>query len=102
MEKVRLNKYLASCGVCSRRDADKLIEAGEVSVNGERAAAGMKAGPDDRVEVRGKLLAAPDEKVVLAYYKPVGVTCTEKDRFAGLFGAGRPCRTAGDEGDRLP
>ena len=54
MEKVRLNKYLASCGVCSRRDADKLIEAGEVFVNGEKAAAGMKAGPDDRVEVRGK------------------------------------------------
>lgn len=83
MEKVRLNKYLASCGVCSRRDADKLIEAGEVSVNGERAAAGMKAGPDDRVEVRGKLLAAPDEKVVLAYYKPVGVVCSERDAHAG-------------------
>ena len=43
MEEVRLNKYLASCGVCSRRDADKLIEAGEVSVNGKKASAGMKA-----------------------------------------------------------
>lgn len=83
MEKVRLNKYLAACGVCSRRDADKLIEAGEVSVNGKRAEAGMKAGPDDRVEVRGKCLAPPDEKVVLAYYKPVGVVCSERDAHAG-------------------
>lgn len=83
MEKVRLNKYLASCGVCSRRDADKLIEAGEVFVNGERAVPGMKAGTDDRVEVRGKLLSAPDDKVVLAYYKPVGVICSERDAHAG-------------------
>lgn len=83
MEKVRLNKYLASCGVCSRRDADKLIEAGEVFVNGERAVSGMKAGTDDRVEVRGKLLSAPDDKVVLAYYKPVGVVCSERDAHAG-------------------
>jgi 23S rRNA pseudouridine2604 synthase len=83
MEKIRLNKYLASCGVCSRRDADKLIESGEVFVNGERAVAGMKAGPDDRVEVRGKSISLPDEKVVLAYYKPVGVVCSERDAHAG-------------------
>lgn len=83
MEKVRLNKYLASCGVCSRRDADKLIDAGVVFVNGKRAEAGMKAGSDDRVEVRGKRLAPPDEKVVLAYYKPLGVVCSERDAHAG-------------------
>lgn len=83
MEEVRLNKYLASCGVCSRRDADKLIEAGEVSVNGKKASAGMKAGTGDRVEVRGRLLVLPDEKVVLAYYKPVGVVCSERDAHAG-------------------
>lgn len=83
MEKVRLNKYLASCGVCSRRDADKLIEAGEVYINGEKAQTGMKAGPDDRVEVRGKCLLHPEEKVVLAYYKPVGVVCSERDAHAG-------------------
>ncbi len=83
MEEVRLNKYLASCGVCSRRDADKLIEAGEVSVNGKKASAGMKAGPGDRVEVRGRLRVLPDEKVVLAYYKPVGVVCSERDAHAG-------------------
>ncbi len=83
MEMVRLNKYLASCGVCSRRDADKLIEAGEVFLNGKKAVAGMKVGQDDRVEVRGRCLARPEEKVVLAYYKPLGVVCTERDAHAG-------------------
>lgn len=83
METIRLNKYLASCGVCSRRDADKLIEAGEVSVNGKKAQTGMKVAPEDRVEVRGKRLERPDEKVVLAYYKPVGVVCSERDAHAG-------------------
>lgn len=82
MEKMRLNKYLASCGLCSRRDADKRIEAGEVLVNGVKAQAGMKVGPEDLVEVRGKRLRAPEEKVVLAYYKPVGVVCTERDAHA--------------------
>lgn len=83
METIRLNKYLAACGVCSRRDADKLIEAGVVSVNGEKALAGMKVAPGDMVEVRGKCLEKPDEKVVLAYYKPVGVVCSERDAHAG-------------------
>lgn len=82
MEEIRLNKYLASCGLCSRRDADRLIEAGEVLVNGVRAQAGMKVGIEDDVEVRGKHLHTPDEKVVLAYYKPVGVVCTERDAHA--------------------
>ncbi len=83
METIRLNKYLAACGVCSRRDADKLIEAGVVSLNGEKARAGMKVTPGDMVEVRGKCLQKPDEKVVLAYYKPVGVVCSERDAHAG-------------------
>lgn len=82
MEKERLNKYLASCGVCSRRDADRLIEQGRVTVNGMRASMGMQVSGTDRIEVNGKLLHGKNEKVVLAYYKPVGVTCTEKDKFA--------------------
>lgn len=83
MEKMRLNKYVASCGVCSRRDADKLIESGDVLVNGERAQAGMKVASGDRIEVRGKRVSLPEEKVVLAYYKPVGVVCSERDAHAG-------------------
>jgi len=81
-EKVRLNKYLAECGVCSRREADALIEQGVVTVNGKVAGAGMKVGAHDEVVCRGKKLKTRNEKVVLAYYKPIGVTCTEKDRFA--------------------
>lgn len=82
MEEIRLNKYLASCGLCSRRDADKLISAGKVLVNGVKAQTGMKVGPDDIVEAEGKRLHGPDEKTVLAYYKPVGVVCTERDAHA--------------------
>lgn len=78
----RLNKYLAACGVCSRREADRLIEEGRVSVNGRAAAAGMRAKDGDRIEVDGKKVKGRNKKEVLAYYKPVGVTCTEKDRHA--------------------
>lgn len=83
MEAVRLNKYLAACGVCSRRDADKLIEEGVVFVNGERAQAGRKVSDADVVTVRGKTLRAPQNHVVLAYYKPRDVVCTERDAHAG-------------------
>ena len=83
MEEIRLNKYLAACGVCSRRDADKLIEAGVVCVNGEIAVPGRRVTKKDQIVVRGKLLQGPDEKVVLAYYKPLGVVCTERDAHAG-------------------
>lgn len=79
---MRLNKYLASCGVCSRRDADKLIEEGAVLVNGEAAQAGMKVSETDTVTVRGKTIHAPQDRVVLAYYKPKGVVCTERDAHA--------------------
>lgn len=79
MEEIRLNKYLASCGICSRRDADKLIEQGVVTVNGRTAEQGMKVTAQDEVNVRGKKVAGPDRKVVLAYYKPIGVVCTERD-----------------------
>lgn len=79
---VRLNKYLAECGVCSRREADVLIEAGKVTVNGRKAEPGMRVSGADEVICNGKTLKSRNEKVVLAYYKPLGVTCTEKDRFA--------------------
>lgn len=82
MEEIRLNKYLASCGICSRRDADKLIEQGVVTVNGKTAVPGMKVGSQDEVFVRGKKAAGRDKKVVLAYYKPIGVVCTERDAHA--------------------
>lgn len=82
MEEIRLNKYLASCGICSRRDADKLIEQGVVTVNGQTAVQGMKVTEQDTVCVRGKKVAGRDKTVVLAYYKPAGVVCTERDAHA--------------------
>lgn len=82
MEQIRLNKYLAQCGVCSRREADKLIEQGRVSVNGSTAEMGRTVGAQDEICVNGKRLAGREQCAVLAYYKPVGVTCTEKDSHA--------------------
>ncbi|MDE6845715.1 MAG: rRNA pseudouridine synthase [Lachnospiraceae bacterium] len=82
MEPIRLNKYLASCGICSRRDADKLIEQGVVTVDGKIAVQGMKVTAQNEICVRGKKVAGRDKKVVLAYYKPIGVVCTERDAHA--------------------
>jgi len=82
MKTERLNKYLASCGICSRRDADRLIAEGRVKVNGVIADMGMQVTDRDHITVNGKSVHGRNEKVVLAYYKPVGVVCTEKDKFA--------------------
>ena len=79
---VRINKYIASAGVWSRREADKLIEAGKVTVNGQIAAPGLSVSNQDVVCVNQKVVKAKDNKVVLAFYKPIGITCTEKDKFA--------------------
>lgn len=81
-DRIRLNKYLADCGVCSRREADKLIEQGRVVVNGQTATTGCKVTERDSIVVNGKALQGKPGKVVLAFYKPVGVTCTEQDKHA--------------------
>lgn len=81
-QKIRLNKYLAHCGVCSRRDADRLIEQGKVSVNGKTARPGQQVSGQDDIVVSGKKLKENKKTVVLAFYKPVGVTCTERDAHA--------------------
>ncbi|MDE6055118.1 MAG: pseudouridine synthase [Lachnospiraceae bacterium] len=78
----RLNKYLAECNVCSRREADKLIDQGRVKVNGHKAVSGMLVSSQDCVKVNGRQVKPVSSKVVLAYNKPVGVTCTEKDKHA--------------------
>lgn len=79
---VRINKYLADAGVASRREADKLVEAGVVLVNGVVAVNAMRVEDTDEVLVRGKRVFRCEEKHVVAYYKPVGVTCTQKDSHA--------------------
>ena len=89
MEKERLNKYLASCGICSRREADRLILEGRVTVNGKKAETGMQVGEEDKILVNEKPVHGKNEKVVLAFYKPVGVICTEKDKFEAMMRGGR-------------
>ncbi len=81
-ETVRLNKYLAECGVCSRRDGDKLIASGKVTVDGRTAVMGERVTGMETIAVQGKILSGRNQKIVLAYYKPVGVTCTERDKYA--------------------
>ncbi len=75
---MRLNQYIASCGICSRREADRKIQAGAVYVNGSLAQPGMQVTEADEVKVDNRIISQVNENVVLAYYKPVGVVCTEK------------------------
>ena len=79
---MRINQYLARAGVCSRRGADKVIEDRRVTVNGQLAVLGMDIQELDVVCVDGKQVSLPDSSIVLAYYKPIGVTCSEKDEHA--------------------
>ncbi len=73
---MRINKFLASSGLCSRRQADKLIKQGKVKINGRLAVLGDKVGNNDQVFVNGKLVKPKTQKIYLAYNKPVGIICT--------------------------
>lgn len=81
-DKFRLNKYIADAGICSRREADRMIDKGLVTVNGQVASMGLRVDDNDHIVVNGKPVRGRNEKVVLAYHKPIGITCTEKDKFA--------------------
>lgn len=77
----RINKYLSEVGYCSRRAADKLIEAGRITVNGTVPEMGTKVGQMDEIRVDGKLILEPKDKpVYLAFNKPVGIVCTTDTR----------------------
>ena len=76
---VRINRYIAECGICSRREADRLICEGRVSGNGETAMPGIEVCGTDKVCVDLHEVREKKEKTVIAYYKPAGVTCTERD-----------------------
>lgn len=82
MDDIRINKYISLCGICSRRDADRMIADGIVTVNGVKAVPGIKVSDNDRVMVDGRPVRMITHKTVIAYYKPVGVTCTERDEHA--------------------
>jgi 23S rRNA pseudouridine2604 synthase len=73
---VRLNKYISETGLCSRREADKRIEAGRVTCNGEVASLGTKVAWGDEIRVDGVPVGAKKKQVYIALNKPVGITCT--------------------------
>lgn len=74
---MRINKFLSRAGYCSRRQADKLLAQGKITINGEIPEMGTKVNSGDEVQANGKPVELPDEKpTYLAFNKPVGVVCT--------------------------
>jgi 23S rRNA pseudouridine2604 synthase len=83
MENKRLNKAISETGFCSRREADRFIEAGKVKVNGEVAGLGVKVSSTDSIEIDGKTITKEVENIYLAFHKPVGITCTTDTNIKG-------------------
>lgn len=76
----RLNKYISETGFCSRREADKLIDAGRVTINGKIPEMGTKVMPGDDVEIDNKPVRSKEKPIYIALNKPTGITCTtERD-----------------------
>lgn len=80
---LRLNKYISESGICSRREADKFIEAGNVYINGVLATIGTRVSPTDTVVVNGTVIKPKSKKVYIALNKPVGITCTTETHVKG-------------------
>jgi pseudouridine synthase len=76
---MRLNQYLAACGLGSRRDCEALIAGGRVQVNGVAAHFGMRVGAGDRVLLDGRPLAVAATATVWMLHKPAGVLCAARD-----------------------
>lgn len=77
---IRINKYLADSGACSRRQADRLISEGRVSVGGRVAELGTRVMPGEQVALDGRVLRASSPKRYIALNKPVGIVCTTDPR----------------------
>ena len=81
---MRLNKFLASIGVCSRREADKAIEAGRVMINGQVVELGATVGDEDLVSFDGRYIGMGKDvekikPIIIAFNKPEGLVCTTSD-----------------------
>lgn len=79
MKTMRINKYLSEAGVCSRREADRLIEEGRVTINGILAFLGSTVSEGDEVGLDDKLITGSAKKVLIAFNKPRGIVCTTAD-----------------------
>ena len=73
---MRLNKYLSDAGVCSRREADRLVQDGRVMVDGKTAVLGMQIQEGQEILVNGKKVRREEKKVLLLFHKPRGIECT--------------------------
>ncbi len=80
MNIIRINKFIAENADYSRREVDRKIESGLVSVDGEKASLGAKVSGEERIEIEGKIVKIAKEKVLIAYHKPVGVICTTDEK----------------------
>lgn len=79
-EQIRINKYISSCGFCSRRQADRYLEEGRVTIDGETAGVGDRVEPGQTVCVDGTKIRINEEKIVIAFHKPAGVVCTSSKK----------------------
>lgn len=77
---IRINKFLSEAGVCSRREADRQIEAGNVVIDGSRAQTGSRVLPGQSVLFMGKQVQKEEKRVLIAVHKPVGIVCTAEKR----------------------
>lgn len=83
-EGIRINKFLSEVGYCSRREADKLLEQGRITINGKIPELGTKVLPTDEVRVNGELVSEKEEpKIYLAVNKPAGIECTTNQSVRG-------------------
>ncbi len=73
---ISLNKFISSRGICSRREADRMIEGGRVTINGKVAKKGNRVSPGDEVTVDGEQITKKQKDIYILFHKPPGVTCT--------------------------
>ena len=92
-EAIRINKYLSDAGVCSRREADRLVEAGRVMIDGVVAPMGAKVLQGQTICIDGKPIKQEEEEILLAFYKPRGIVCTtskkDKDNIVDYINYGK-------------
>ena len=77
---IRINKYLSKAGVCSRREADRQIAEGNVTVDGQAAEPGTRVLPGQKVFFCGRSVEEEEEMILLAFHKPRGIVCTAEKR----------------------
>jgi 23S rRNA pseudouridine2604 synthase len=73
---INLNKYISSTGICSRREAEKLIISGQVTINGKPTQLGNRVFEGDEVKINGELLKTKPKTLYIAFNKPIGIVCT--------------------------